>query len=287
MRCCLCPEGRNPKRKRPPAPAADVVGYLVGPFERTKGKDKGPFVCHKQCLTWGQGTIVADDFACGLQQEELGPQSERQARGTKPSLVSTSGEMDAGAFLNVNQTAYHAQRRNCAFCGTKGAALICKHPGCTAAYHLPCAIAANCELNIGLNTLAKVHKDTPLQVRTQRFMLCKEHRYTPQRMGSGPFVLDNTFGKLSKKVQESLKAQTYIVEKFVDSREVTRADGTGSEFLVKWLGFPSDQNTWEPDAIFVPPNNLMNSWRHKANAKGKAKAKVKTKATSKGKGKKY
>ena len=40
------------------------------------------------------------------------------------------------------------------------------------------------------------------------------------------------------------KQKTYEVEKVVDSK----GSGKNVEYLVKWEGFPSSENTWEPAA---------------------------------------
>ena len=46
------------------------------------------------------------------------------------------------------------------------------------------------------------------------------------------------------KKPKAKKQKTYEVEKVVDSK----GSGKNVEYLVKWEGFPSSENTWEPAA---------------------------------------
>ena len=51
--------------------------------------------------------------------------------------------------------------------------------------------------------------------------------------------------KKGVKKKAKAKPELYIPEGILTSREGKK----GLEYLVKWLGYPSSQNTWEPKAV--------------------------------------
>lgn len=61
--------------------------------------------------------------------------------------------------------------------------------------------------------------------------------------------------------KRALAEQTYELEKIVARRMV----GRRKEYLVKWLGYPSHQNTWEPLAHL---EGVMEVWSGRVSESG-------------------
>jgi hypothetical protein len=55
-------------------------------------------------------------------------------------------------------------------------------------------------------------------------------------------------------IDDSLK---YEVERVLGHREVKRGKGTRKEFLVKWLGYDHEHNTWEPEKHLTHCEDLL------------------------------
>jgi hypothetical protein len=51
----------------------------------------------------------------------------------------------------------------------------------------------------------------------------------------------------------------YVVEKIVDHR----GSKLNQEYLVKWKGFDSSMNTWEPYSNFIDTDTIIQYWRKK------------------------
>jgi hypothetical protein len=49
----------------------------------------------------------------------------------------------------------------------------------------------------------------------------------------------------------------YEVERVLGHRDVKRGKGTRKEFLVKWLGYEHEHNTWEPEKHLTRCEDLL------------------------------
>ncbi|XP_041371500.1 chromobox protein homolog 3-like, partial [Gigantopelta aegis] len=63
--------------------------------------------------------------------------------------------------------------------------------------------------------------------------------------------------KIPSKNKKSLSADVYIQEQIIEKRKI----GKRTEYLVKWEGFDSDDNTWEPQEHFLD-KTLINEFNN-------------------------
>ena len=52
----------------------------------------------------------------------------------------------------------------------------------------------------------------------------------------------------------------YEVERVLDHRSVKRGKGTKQEFLVKWLGYGPEHNTWEPQKNLTNCKDILKEY---------------------------
>ena len=62
-----------------------------------------------------------------------------------------------------------------------------------------------------------------------------------------------------KKEARKKKEDTYLVETIIDKKQV----GKRVLYLVKWEGYPSDQNTWEPASNLKNVKDLLEKFNQK------------------------
>ena len=114
---------------------------------------------------------------------------------------------------------------------------------------------------------AKVMAVDPIQ--GDKLMPRYEGPFTVVRRNTGgAYVLKDGTGKLLgrnyapsqlKLVLDDLDdADVYEVEKILAHRSSNA--GEGVEYLVKWKGYPSEANTWEPECQFIERKCIDNYW---------------------------
>lgn len=65
---------------------------------------------------------------------------------------------------------------------------------------------------------------------------------------------------MARKIAKSSKKQeTFIVEKILKKKII----GGKPQYLVKWLNFPSKNNTWEPETSFAFNPHLLKEFNGK------------------------
>jgi hypothetical protein len=90
-----------------------------------------------------------------------------------------------------------------------------------------------------------------------------------QRTSTGAYVLKDGTGEILGRnyAPSQLKlvlddfddTETYEVEAIVDHRP-SRVTPHASEYLVKWKGYSSDKNTWEPEEHFIERRCIAEYW---------------------------
>lgn len=58
----------------------------------------------------------------------------------------------------------------------------------------------------------------------------------------------------------AVSLEEYDVEKILEHRVV---EGGEIQYFIKWLDYPCDQSTWEPESIIQAPSMLVKYWRSK------------------------
>ena len=61
-------------------------------------------------------------------------------------------------------------------------------------------------------------------------------------------------------VSTSDTSDVFVVERIINHRRVRNR----FEYLVKWKGFPEDQNSWEPETNILDPVSITIFWKHPA-----------------------
>jgi hypothetical protein len=113
---------------------------------------------HSLCALWSKDITTVDQVAFGLHPTELGAATASAgAQGCRDKSMLWAVPKLAPVHVlspSLKLALHHAARKACSSCKSKGASLVCAHPNCGAAFHTECAYSADCEFNIGLNTLA-------------------------------------------------------------------------------------------------------------------------------------
>src|SRR6202000_2685884 len=68
--------------------------------------------------------------------------------------------------------------------------------------------------------------------------------------------------KLKISQVESTSEDSYVVEKVLDHRKI----GNKIQYLVKWQGYPDEDNTWEPESHFETIECIEEYWANKNRA---------------------
>ncbi|KAF8968412.1 hypothetical protein BGZ46_010893, partial [Entomortierella lignicola] len=91
------------------------------------------------------------------------------------------------------------------------------------------------------------------------------------RDGTGELLGRNYAPSQLKLVLDDLDdADVYVVEKIIAHRYPS--DGGGVEYNVKWKGFPSEANTWEPESSFIERTCITNYWTSYPNGNAQTRS---------------
>jgi hypothetical protein len=96
-----------------------------------------------------------------------------------------------------------------------------------------------------------------------------------RRNQGGAYILQDAAGNELKRAPEALKQVTrnsefgtsFVVDQILDHRGEHRSQ---REYLVKWKGFDSSMNTWEPVKNFDSPEAIQKYWKLQLGAKPRA-----------------